>query len=178
MANREFKKTKGGRIMKNRHTGISTMGVAFAMLACVFGFLSAGCGHKEKPAAAAAPASEQASATGSSVITLTAASFDAQTATQGVVLVDFWATWCPPCRMQGPIVERVAEQVKGRAVVAKLDVDGAKDVSRKFNIEAIPTLIVFKDGKPVKQFVGLTQATELTAAIVSALDDKSAAGGK
>jgi thioredoxin 1 len=162
--------------MKNRHTGIFTTGFALAMLTCAIGFLSAGCGRKEKPAAAPAP--EQASATGSSVITLTAESFDAQTATQGVVLVDFWATWCPPCRMQGPIVERVAEQVKGRAVVAKLDVDGAKDVSRKFNIEAIPTLIVFKDGKPVKQFVGLTQATELTAAIDSALGGKAATGGK
>ncbi len=134
--------------MKSRQTGILATGTALAILACALGFLSAGCGHKEKTVGSST--TEKTAATETSVITLTAASFDAQTGTQGVVLVDFWATWCPPCRMQGPIVETVAEQVKGRAVVSKLDVDAAKDVSRKFNIEAIPTLIVFKNGEAVR----------------------------
>lgn len=113
-------------------------------------------------AAAAAPAlSAEPAAT---VITLTDATFDAQTA-QGVILVDFWATWCRPCRMQGPIVETVASQIGSTARVGKLDVDAAPKTARRFEVSGIPTLIIFKDGKPVEQFVGVTQAADLVAAL-------------
>jgi thioredoxin 1 len=101
-----------------------------------------------------------------SVATLTAGTFEAQTAS-GLVLVDFWAPWCPPCRQQGPIVDRLADQVKGAAKIAKLNVDDAKEVAQRFNISGIPTLILFKGGKEVKRFVGLTEAKDLVAAIES-----------
>jgi thioredoxin 1 len=107
----------------------------------------------------------QASAT---VLVLNDSNFDSQVQS-GVVLVDFWATWCGPCKAQGPIVEQVAKQVAGKAKVAKLDVDSAHTIAQRFNIEAIPTLVVFKNGKPVKQFVGLTNADKIIAAISSAL---------
>ncbi|MCE9615350.1 MAG: thioredoxin [Lentisphaerae bacterium] len=98
------------------------------------------------------------------VVVLDDKTFDSQIAS-GVVLVDFWATWCGPCRMQGPIVEQVAGQVQGKAKVAKLDVDSAQAIAQRFGISSIPTLIVFKDGKPADQFVGVTQADALIAAI-------------
>src|SRR5262245_35047583 len=68
-------------------------------------------------------------------------SFDAEIR-EGVVLVDFWATWCGPCKMQAPIVEKVAAQVEGKAKVASVDVDEAPDVAKRFNIRSIPTLVV------------------------------------
>ncbi|HNQ87269.1 MAG TPA: thioredoxin [Verrucomicrobiota bacterium] len=95
--------------------------------------------------------------------------FDAEVQ-KGVVLVDFWATWCGPCRTQGPIVEQVASRVEGKAKVAKLDVDKAPNIAKRFAVSAIPTLIVFKDGKPTKQFVGLTKADVLISGINAALD--------
>lgn len=70
------------------------------------------------------------------------------------VLVDFWATWCGPCRMIAPAVEEVAEEFEGRAVVGKVDVDEETDIARRYGIMSIPTLIVFKNGKVVEQAVG------------------------
>ncbi len=133
-----------------------------AMCGCV---LLAGCG---KPASSAAPAEKGAAgASAARVIELNDMNFGAQTA-QGVVLVDFWAPWCGPCRTQGPIVEKAAELVGSAAKVAKVNVDNAPQTATKFGISSIPTLIVFKDGKPGKQFVGVTQAEELVAAVKAA----------
>jgi thioredoxin 1 len=106
--------------------------------------------------------------TSAEVINLTDSDFEASIA-KGVVLVDFWATWCGPCQYQGPIVEAVAQQVQGKATVAKLDVDIASVTAGKYQTTSIPTLIVFKDGSPVKRFVGVTQADKLLAAIEGAL---------
>ena len=105
------------------------------------------------------------------VITLNEANFDAQVAS-GVVLVDFWATWCPPCRKQGPIVEQVAARVQGKAKVAKLDVDAAPKIAQRFGIRSIPTLIVFRNGKPGTPLVGLTGAEKLVSAIEASLKAK------
>ena len=75
----------------------------------------------------------------------------------GVVLVDFWAGWCSPCRMIAPIVEEVAAELEGRAKVGKVNVDEEEELSREFSIMSIPTLIVFKDGKLVDKMVGVPQ---------------------
>ncbi|HYE58221.1 MAG TPA: thioredoxin [Rhodothermales bacterium] len=70
------------------------------------------------------------------------------------VLVDFWAAWCGPCRMIAPLVEQLASEYGGRAVIAKVDVDENPQVSMQFGIRSIPALIFFKDGRPVDQVVG------------------------
>ena len=79
------------------------------------------------------------------------------------VLVDFWATWCGPCRMIAPAVEEVAEDFAGRAVVGKVDVDEQTELARQFGIMSIPTLIVFKDGKVVEQAVGARGKEDIAA---------------
>jgi thioredoxin 1 len=87
----------------------------------------------------------------------------------GVTLVDVLVPWCAPCMMQGPIVERVAETLDDRAMVAKVNVDEALQTASELGIRSIPTIIVFKEGKPVQHFVAVTQAGALLAAIEEAL---------
>lgn len=76
-----------------------------------------------------------------------------------VTLVDFWAPWCGPCQMMGPIVEELAKEMEGKAKIGKLNVDENSEVAQKLSIMSIPTIMIFKDGKMVKQFVGV-QAKE------------------
>ncbi len=71
------------------------------------------------------------------------------------VLVDFWAVWCGPCQMQGPIVEEVATAMEGKAKVGKMNVDENPATAQKYGIMSIPTLMIFKGGTVVKQFVGV-----------------------
>ena len=73
---------------------------------------------------------------------------------KGPVLVDFWAEWCPPCRMIAPSVEALAKTYAGRAKVAKLDIDESPEIANAFGVRSIPTLLFFKDGKVVDQIVG------------------------
>ncbi|MDR1535851.1 MAG: thioredoxin [Planctomycetota bacterium] len=83
----------------------------------------------------------------------------------GVTLVDFWASWCPPCRRQGPIVDRLAETYSGRAKIAKMDTDANSKTALELKIENIPTLIVFKNGREAKRLVGLTEPEALSAVL-------------
>jgi len=87
------------------------------------------------------------------------------TISSGVVLVDFWAVWCPPCRVQGPIIDDLANYMGDKAIISKLDVDAHGSVAARYQVRSIPTLIIFKDGEPVKRFVGVQQKETLAAAI-------------
>ncbi len=86
----------------------------------------------------------------------------------GVVLVDFWAPWCGPCKMQAPILEKVAAAVGDKAVIAKVNVDENPELAAKYGIRSIPTLILLKDGENKQQFVGLQQQAALVSAIEAA----------
>jgi thioredoxin 1 len=70
------------------------------------------------------------------------------------VLVDFWAEWCGPCKMIAPILEEIADEQVGSVKIAKLNVDDAPDTARQYEVMSIPTMILFKDGQPVKKIVG------------------------
>lgn len=86
-------------------------------------------------------------------ITLNQQNFDEITF-KGVVLVDFWATWCGPCKMMAPNVEEIATEYKGKVTVGKVDVDECQELATRFGIMSIPTLIVFKDGEKKEVLVG------------------------
>ncbi len=95
---------------------------------------------------------------------LTASDFDS-TVGQGVTLVDFWAEWCGPCRMMGPVLDQLAQEYSGKAKIAKVNVDNEQDLAIRYDISSIPALLVFKDGEVKKRFVGVTAKGELAAAL-------------
>jgi thioredoxin 1 len=84
---------------------------------------------------------------------------------KGLVLVDFWATWCGPCKMIAPSVESLAETHAGRVLVGKVDVDKEQSLAVKYQIEGIPTLLLFADGQPVDKIEGFAPLTEIEAMI-------------
>ncbi len=105
-----------------------------------------------------------------SEVVITDQNFEAEVIkTKGPVLVDFWAEWCGPCRMQGPIVEALAKQYAGKAKVGKLEVDQNPAMAQKYGVMSIPTMMIFKNGEIVWQGIGLQQndtiASELNKAI-------------
>lgn len=90
----------------------------------------------------------------SAEVEITGANFESETG-KGITLVDFWAPWCAPCRMQGPVVEKVAEKMAGKAKVGKCNVDQEPGLAQRFGISSIPTLVVFRDGREVDRLIGL-----------------------
>jgi len=98
------------------------------------------------------------------VYVLTDENFD-KTIKEGVVLVDFWAVWCGPCRILSPIIEEIASETGKKAKIAKMDVDKNKITSFKYNIQYLPTVIIFKNGVPEYRYVGLQDKETLVNAI-------------
>jgi thioredoxin len=85
------------------------------------------------------------------------------------VLVDFWATWCGPCRMLGPVIEEIATEYEGRVVVGKVDVDSNQEYAAKYGVRNIPTILVFQNGEVVGRQVGVAPKNTYTEALDSLL---------
>ncbi len=98
------------------------------------------------------------------VIDLDTEGFDEAIA-EGLVLVDFWATWCAPCRIQNPILEELAKEISDVATITKVDVDDNRPVAARFGVLSIPTLILFSDGEEVERYIGVQQKETLRVAI-------------
>lgn len=95
--------------------------------------------------------------------------FDDLLAKEKFVLVDFWATWCAPCRMIAPIIEQLADQYDGKITVAKVDVDKQQELSIRYGIQSIPTVVLYKDGKIAVKEIGVKPLTSFTKMIDSQL---------
>ena len=90
------------------------------------------------------------------IVTLTNTNFDAEIKKDNPIVVDFWAEWCGPCKMVAPVLEKLADEYAGKARVGKVNVDDQTGLATKYGIQSIPTLLVFKSGKVVDQYVGAT----------------------
>lgn len=100
-------------------------------------------------------------------MTITDTNYSEIAASSKVVLIDFWATWCGPCRILSPTVDEIAAEYEGRVTVAKCNVDDAQDVAMKFRIRNIPTLIFLKDGELADRTVGVVSKAEIAARLDS-----------
>ena len=85
------------------------------------------------------------------------------------VLVDFWADWCMPCKALGPTIDEIAKQYAGKAKVGKMSTESSREAPVKYNIQAIPTVLIFKGGEVVEKFVGLANKKDLAAALDRAI---------
>jgi thioredoxin 1 len=100
------------------------------------------------------------------IVNLTSATWDQEvTEYKGIVMVDFWAVWCGPCRMVAPTIEELAKDYAGKIKVGKLNTDENADIASKFKIMGIPTIIFFKDGQKVDQIVGAVPKPQLKSKI-------------
>ncbi|MBS7644647.1 thioredoxin [Candidatus Bathyarchaeota archaeon] len=100
---------------------------------------------------------------------LTDSNFNEEIAKHHLIVVDFWASWCGPCRMMAPIIESLAKEYAGRIVFGKLNVDENPATSRKFGIMSIPTLIIFRDGQISDKIIGAVPKTVLEGRILRSL---------
>ncbi len=100
----------------------------------------------------------------SNILAVTDANFEQEVEKHdGLAIVDFWATWCGPCRMIAPILEQLSTEYEGKVKVTKLDVDANIKTGSRFNVRSIPTLLFFKEGKVVDQIVGAVPKTQIEA---------------
>jgi len=95
------------------------------------------------------------------ILTLTTGNFDDETKKAAPILVDFWAEWCGPCRMLAPVLEQLAKDYDGRVRVGKLNVDDHSAIATRYGVMSIPTLLLFKEGKVVEQYIGSTSRDNL-----------------
>jgi len=103
-------------------------------------------------------------------ITVTDSNFDQMVLqAESPVLVDFWATWCRPCLMVAPILEKLSEEYFGKITIAKLDIDQNPVTASKYKVMSIPTMIIFKDGEPISHIVGLRPPEELKQGLDAAI---------
>jgi thioredoxin 1 len=95
-------------------------------------------------------------------VTITDSSFEQEVLkAKGLTLVDFWATWCSPCRMLAPVLEEVAAEHDGKLVIGKVDVDSCPNTAMTYGVQSIPTMILFKDGEPLERLVGFMPKKKL-----------------
>ena len=98
--------------------------------------------------------------TDSLIVHITDETFD-DTTKNGIVLLDFYADWCGPCRMLTPVLEEIAEDLQGKVTIAKLDIDTQTKTASKFEVSSVPTMIIFNGGKEVERIIGLRDAETL-----------------
>lgn len=97
-----------------------------------------------------------------SVLKITSENFNEEVLNfKGKVLIDFYANWCGPCKMMSPIIDEIAEEMEGKVKVGKVNVDDNQQLAIKYNVMSIPTIIIYKNGMPVKSFVGLRDKNEI-----------------
>lgn len=123
--------------------------------------LGAACQREKSQRGTQTPSAGAQEGVAAGVRHLNASSFDALMVESKPVLVDFWAPWCGPCRMQAPILEEVSTRLGETVIIGKVNVDDEKALAGRFNVQAIPTLILFKGGREVQRFVGVQQADAL-----------------
>ncbi len=96
------------------------------------------------------------------ILTLNSGNFETETKKPGApILVDFWAEWCGPCRMVSPVLEKLADEMDGKVRIGKVNVDDESSLAGRYGIQSIPTLLLFKDGKVVDQYIGATTKENL-----------------
>ena len=109
-------------------------------------------------------------AAGSHAVEATDANFEELIKSDKPVLIDFWAEWCGPCKMIGPVVEQLAGEYEGKAIIAKMDVDQNAQIPAKFGIRSIPTLMVFKNGQLVDKVIGAVPKNVLEQKLQAAME--------
>ena len=101
------------------------------------------------------------------ILNLNTKEFDEVINKEKLVLIDFWAGWCAPCRMLAPIIEQIADQYEGKLIVGKVDIDDNQDLAVRYGIQTIPTVVLFKDGKVVAKEIGVKPLKAFTALVDS-----------